>query len=52
MFSFFAASFMWRLAGFFFTIIIYETLRYLVIDKVRQLKDKVKQFFSKKFDSQ
>lgn len=52
MFSFFAASFMWRLAGVFFTIIIYETLRYLVIDKVRQIKAKVKQFFSKKSDNQ
>jgi hypothetical protein len=37
MFSFFAASFMWRLAGLFFSIVIYETLRYLVLDKVRQI---------------
>ena len=37
MFSFFAASFMWRLAGLFFTIAVYETLRYLVLDKIRQI---------------
>lgn len=37
MFSFFAASFMWRLAGLFFFIAIYETLRYLVLDKIRQI---------------
>ena len=42
MFNFFAASIMWNLAGLAFSIAIYETLRYLVVDKVRQIFGKKK----------
>ena len=42
------ASFLFRLSEFLVTIFVYEVLRYLVINKVKQLGAKIKGWFTKK----
>jgi hypothetical protein len=43
----FMASFLFRLAGLVFSIAIYEIIRYLVINKVRQIGAKIKGWFTR-----
>ena len=39
------ASMLFRIAGFLIFIIVYEIIRYLIIDKIRTIGTKIRNFF-------
>jgi len=45
--NWFAASLIFRIAEVVFIVILYEIIRHLVIDKVKQISERIKRFFKK-----